>query len=356
MPKAKDRVTIRQVAQVCHVSAMTVSAVLNGTPGQVSPETRDRVLQAVRETGYRLTPAHREPEAHPTAILGVIAGVPGHSLMQPGYYNSILDGVLTAADGLSHHVLLLTSRSFFTDIGRSIRIYCDGRCDGLLVIAPPRASGLVVALQERGLPFVLIGDTGEDSSIPCADVNNEAEAQRVVEYLIDRGHRRIAFFGKPDRYPGDPEAPRSAYQREQGYEKALASRDIRSDPAMKASVGGDDSLAYQQAIQLLGRPPTERPTAIFCWHDAASPPVLNAIQELGLRCPHDVSVVGFDDDPSIAGTQPGLTTIRQPYAAICAAGINILAGLIQKRQDFAPQRLLPAELVVRDSVAPPPLL
>src|SRR5579863_156015 len=121
--------TIRQVARACGVSPMTVSFVLNNHPGQVSEETRERVMRAVREMGYRPT-AVKAADRRLMNTLGVVSGVPTESLMQHGYYSRILRAALVKADATRQNVTLFSSSLLHVHTHRSIRVYCDGRCDG----------------------------------------------------------------------------------------------------------------------------------------------------------------------------------------------------------------------------------
>src|SRR5271166_6498402 len=150
--------TIRDVARACGVSPMTVSFVLNNKPGQVSDGTRDRVLKAVRDLNYRPSAVRRSArmaEERQIHTLGAVVGAPGDSLMEPGYYNAILNGILQGADALGQNVTLFNHSLLHRDTHRAIRVYCDGRCDGLLVVAPCIGSNLVSALRQRGVPITL---------------------------------------------------------------------------------------------------------------------------------------------------------------------------------------------------------
>ena len=352
MSQTRRNPTIRQVALSCNVSPMTVSAVLNNKSSEVGKETRERVLKAVRDMGYRPVPAVRHARQVP--IYGVVAAVEGNSLMQPGYYNSVLRSILTEVDRLGHNVLLFSNAVFHQDPQQSVRLYCDGRCDGIIIIAPPPGSPLVHTIQERGLPFVVIGSTGTSEDVPSVDVHNISEAYRAVEYLIAQGHRRIAFLGDPSRYPGDPFVPYSVMQRRQGYEQALTAHGIALEQSLLTNVGGNDVQTYQQAVQLLRQPVSHRPTAIFCWHDPIATEAYRAVQDVGLRIPADVSLIGFDDNPSSSELEPALTSMRQPYDLMAETAVKLLTEQIEGQVKNPTRRFLPAELIVRRSVAPPP--
>jgi len=339
--------TIRDVARACNVSPMTVSFVLNNKTGQVSAETRERVLKAVRDMGYRLAALDRAPEERTILTLGVVAGIAGDSLMQPGYYSAIMEGLLHAADALQHNITVFTNSLLHTDTHQSIRTFCDGRCDGLFVISPHLGSPLVAALQERGVPFVLIGDTGDVASVPYVDVDNLYEAERIVAYLHAQGHRRIAFLGGPDFV-------RSANQRLEGYRKAIRAQGLilREDFAIGNVYREVEN--YDNARTLMRLPAEARPTALFCWNDTSAAHALHACREMGLRIPDDVSIIGFDDHPSMAALDPPMTTMRQPYREIGRTAFDILLAQLRNLPEIPLQAFLPAERMERASVGPPP--
>lgn len=338
--------TIRDVARACKVSPMTVSYVLNDKSGQVSAETRERVLKVVRELGYRPTAIDPAPTERTIYTLGIVVGIPGHSLFQFGYYSAIVNGILLTTDQLQHNITIFSSSLMHTDTQRSLRVYCDGRCDGLLVIAPHRGSKLVAALQERGIPFVNIGDTGDSEAISCVDVDNIAAGYAITEYLIRQGHRRIGFLGGPDFV-------RSAFHRQVGYHNALKAHGMPIDSSLESVPLLAERLAYERVMEIMQRPKDSRPTAFFCWNDNAVQHALRALHDVGLQVPKDVSLIGFDDHPDTATLDPPVTSVRQPYQEIATRAVEILLARIRGEQTQH-RAFLPTELIVRESVGPPP--
>ena len=328
---------------------MTVSFVINNKPGQVSGETRERVLRTIRELGYRPRASHRTSmtsgnQAH-IHTLGMVAGVPGASMMEIGsYYSSVMSGLLTGADQMSQNLTLFTNSIFHDDAMQSIRIYCDGRCDGLFIVAPNIGSPLVDALHDRGTPFILIGSLDDDESISGIDVDNPAAAKKVMEYLIGQGHRRIGFIGGPDFVL-------STQRRHQGYLETMALHQIPTYPEWQV-IGFHQRIELREQIQQLLHLQQDRPTALFCWNDDVAVQTIQCMRETGLRVPEDISVIGFDNSPLYLSIVPYLTTVRQPYQEIGSKAVEMLLALIADPQ--TPQRAsLPTEIVVRETVGPP---
>lgn len=326
---------------------MTVSFVLNNKQGEVSEETRERVLKAIRDLDYRPRAADHPSKQREILTLGLVAGVGGHSLLQPGYYSSIVNGILTASDRLSHNITLFTNSILHAAPHQSLRIYCDGRCDGLMVLAPHRDSPLVAALIERGVPVVLIGDTGDVDTVSYVDINNVANGRQLTEYLIGLGHQRIAFIG-------GPEFVRSSNQRYAGYCEALNGHGLVVDPELTAVSNLYPTDVDSALERMLRLPHGRRPTAIFGWNDGVASRGIDIAKSLSLRIPLDVSVVGIDDDPNVSMYVPRLTTIRQPYEEIGLAVVRTLIELVRGTASGPTHLLLPTERVEGESIAPPP--
>ena len=337
--------TIRQIAKLCRVSPMTVSFVLNNTPGQVSEDTRERVLRVVREMGYRPRTAIRAKQEATIRTIGFAVGRSGDSFIQPGYHTLILNGVMTATERMDLNVILFHTKLLSGDPHQSIRTYLDGRCDGLIVLAPTIHQPLVGALRERGVPFVLIGDQGDADGITSVDVDNVAEGRRVTEYLIGLGHRRIGFVGGADFI-------RSASDRRLGYRQALEAAGIPYDPELDAGALRSEGLVYEWVVGLVRRKDIELPTALFCWNDTAALRAMTALEDGRIAVPRDISVMGFDDDPRILSCRPPLTSVRQPYQEIGTTAVEELVAHIKDQNRTGKPIFLPARIIERDSTAP----
>lgn len=341
--------TIRDVARACGVSPMTVSYVLNNKAGQVSERTRLRVMKAIRELDYRPTALERSPEARANMTIGVLAGIPGNSLMSAsaaGYHTRIFQNILVAAEADLHNVLVFPNSLLHQDTSRAIRVYCDGRCDGLITVAPSLNDPLIAALKERGFPFVAISNLSDDPTVTCVDIDNRKEAAHAVAYLYTQGHRRIEMLRGPDFVP-------SARQRWEGFYQAMIEFGLHVTPIPEwdGSFWHDD--VYWQALEIARRPANLRPTALFCWNDGWALRALQAMHDAGVKVPDEMSLVGLDDDFGSDTSSPPLTTFRQPYEAISRNAVRLMLEYAKDTSLPPKSLLLPAELIVRGSVAPP---
>ncbi len=341
--------SIKDVALACGVSTATVSRVLNDRNSEVGPETRVRVLATVRRMSYKPGRSFSAP-AHPeTLTLGIVSGIYAKELIAPGYFHEVVQAIQVATDDLGQNALLFAGHLFRSELNQSLRIYCDGRCEGLLVVAPTVGSPLVQSLAARGIPFVLIGDTAEDEQTSYCTLDYMAAACAAVEELLRLGHRRIALL----RGPSDI---RATHQREAGYRQALAAGGITVDERLLFSApphNDEDRDSHKLWLKsIMALPPEERPTALFCYTDGHAVAVQETLTKIGLSVPADVSLIGFDDTLA-ADCDPPLTSVRQPYLEIGRQAVVSL--LAQIRGDLSvPQRVLfHEELICRASVASP---
>lgn len=337
--------TIKDVAKLCGVSAATVSYVLNNGPRTVRPQTRDRVLQAIEQLNYYPNAVARGLQRKRMDTFGVVLPQSGLSPLGNPYFFPILDGIFEAA--MRHHQnTTLFTGTLWLNAQTSLPAYCDGRCDGLLLFAPPMHSDIVPALMAKGVPFVLIGDNGERPDVTSVDVDNVAAAREMTNHLLDHGHRRIALLGGGEHI-------RSTTQRLLGYRQALEARGISFDESLVSSGGYNQKSGYERGLILRQLRSAARPTALFCGNDLIALGVLKAFAEIGLRVPEEISIVGFDDVDAAAQTEPPLTTVRQPLRLVGERATELLYALIHENAEPGQKELLPTELVIRHSVGAP---
>jgi LacI family transcriptional regulator len=211
-------------------------------------------------------------------------------------------------------------------------------CDGAILVTPSSVDATY------GAPVVAVDHNAGSSSLPTVDSDNLAGAVAATEYLLGLGHRRIGLLaGRPDL--------ESARLRERGYRTALAAAGIEVDPKL-VRVGGYQPDSAEEAARLMLQG-DDRPSAIFAANDVSALAAIGTARTLGLDVPRDLSVIGFDNVPESALSEPPLTTIEQPIQQMGFEAVELLIGLIEKRSELATQRMLPTQLVVRGSCAAP---
>lgn len=336
---------IREVAKACGVSVATVSYVINNGPRAVHVETRHRVLQTIRELGYRPRSLHVGERAKRTNTIGVLFIYKGQLRDNSAYFRPVLDGILPWATEHDQNILLFNQRDW-SNAHRSLRNYCDGRCDGLLLLSVPSRNDIIPALQERGFPFILLGNAEGMADVPCVDMDNVAAAAQMTNYLLAQGHRRIAMF------PGDT-AHGSAARRVTGYLQALQSSGLPANESLILQGGFEWESGYTRAHDLVRSGKDRLPSAVFCGSDMIALGAIQAFHECGLRVPEDISVAGFDDIAEAAISSPPLTTMHQSLCEQGRRGIEMLHARIHGEGIETPREILPTEIVIRDSVGPP---
>ncbi len=325
--------SIRDVARLAGVSHQTVSRVLNN-PAAVAASTRMRVDRAIAQLGYRPNVAARALKTHRSQLVGVLVA---------------RNSLFVAQDGLSR--LEMTLRD------RGMRVLMSGlagssRSDARHSVAPLLAQGVdavVIAANEAGArelayelagayPVVVLtpGVTAE-AGLSSAAIDLEAGVKDVVAHLVDRGDRLLRHIAGPPTYT-------TTAARATAWIHELNHRELPVRPIV--NVVNTAQGGYDAARAILDH---DVPDAIFCFNDLVAIGAIRALQERGLRVPHDVAVVGVDDMPGADHVLPSLTTLRQPLQDLGEVGATLLLELLAGQP--ARSALIAPELVVRESSA-----
>jgi LacI family transcriptional regulator len=328
------RVTISDVARAAGVSVATVSKVVNGRYG-VAPATSERVMEVISQLGYEASLVASSLRRSRTNVIGIlVAG------FDP-FASELLKGISAEAIGEGYE-LLAYSGAISDDnlVGwerRSLSRLGGTLIDGAIIVTP------TVATPTGTVPVIAVDPhTGPGGPSTVAS-DNVGGARAATRHLIELGHRRIAHVrGRTDL--------ESAHLREQGYRHELAEAGIPFDPDLVRDGGYRSLWATEAARTLLTMP--DRPTAIFAANDLSAFGVMQVAEELGLRVPQDLSVVGFDDIPEAASGNPRLTTVAQPLREMGAHALRMLLALLAGGE-IEQHAQMPARLVVRETTAPP---
>ncbi len=337
---ADRRPTSADVAARAGVSRATVSFVLNQRADvKISPATRERVLAAAAELGYHPHAPARQLAGGSSLTLGLVLLQTPEQVAGDALLAETLRGLSTAARTAGYRVLvesIVPGEDGYADILRT------RRAEGLVISGPRRDDAALDALVRERFPIVLQGSLPE-FGVPSVDVDNMAGARLAVEHLLELGHRRIACVTNA------PLAYTAAAERLEGYRQALRAAGSPFDEALVAEGAFDAPSGHLAMTRLLA---AEDVTAVFVASDVVALGAIGAIRESGRRVPDDLSVVGFDDIPLAAYLDPPLTTIRIPAFELGLAAGQALVDRVANRP-VADRTLLPIELVVRASTAPP---
>ncbi|MGD9227739.1 MAG: LacI family DNA-binding transcriptional regulator [Desulfobacterales bacterium] len=330
---------IQDVAKRAKVSIATVSRVLNDSKHKVRPQTRARVLAAVRKLDYRPNALARGLQMKRTMTIGVI--IP--DISNP-YYAEIVRGIQDVADEKGYNILLQNTDRKQERIIKSIHLLREKIVDGVIFSGGIiHENATLSALNELRERVVVIGR--HEVNFPAALVDNIGGAAEAIQHLIDLGHRKIAFIGGPKNSA-------TMIDRLKGYESALARNGC---PLKKNRLKWGDltpESGYTVATALLSQ--KDRPTAIFASNDMMAFGSLHAARKLGLTVPDDVAVVGFDDVALCAFVQPALTTVQIPRYGIGVGAMQMLIDLISgntfDRIQWFKTRLMPRESTLKQTL------
>jgi DNA-binding LacI/PurR family transcriptional regulator len=343
-------VTLKTVADRVGVSAMTVSNAFS-RPDQLSAPLRERILAVAAELGYvGPDPAARTLARGATGTVGILlTESPGHAFTDE-FSVAFLAAI---AEELARTGLALT----LLPSGRagSVIPTRDVAMDGAIAYSCRPGVDGIDWLRRRRLPLVFV-DQDPEPGYATINVDDRGAAAAAARHVVELGHRRIAVLqlghgADEDADPGDWWVSR---QRLAGWLDVLGEAGI--EPTMLRSTSSTQEAGAETVRELLAGP--DRPTAVLCFSDTLAAGVLRAAEDVGLRVPEDLSLVGFDDVPLARRLRPALTTIRQDVAEKGRLAAAALAATVARHRAGEPPEiehlLLPTELVVRDSTAPPP--
>ena len=324
---------IQEVADLAGVSITTVSRVINKI-SSVSEANRKRVEEAVRRLKFVPSPAAQALARGVTrnTISLVIPRYEG--IFYSFYALELIRGIGTLCDVLKLDLLL-----HLTD-GRDA-LGCKVVSGIIFADIIGNRQQLEWALSES-IPTVVINNFVEDLKVSCIAVDNLKGSKDAVNYLISLGHKKIAHIA------GDT-ITQSAALRLEGYKEALVENKIKENPEyiIKTDYSRGEARQAAEKLLLLKDPPT----AIFIASDSMALEVIAVIMEKGRKVPEDISIVGFDDNPSSLYGAVAITTVRQPLIKMAEEGVKELNSLINGKKELTTVKL-PAELVIRDSCGP----
>ncbi len=331
--------TIRDVAKRAGVGVATVSRVLNDSTA-VSPITRQKVQTAIEELNYSPSPIARRLSLGRTMTIGVIAPF----FIRPSYVERLRGVEAALADSeydfIIYNVETVARRNdCFRDVPRQERV------DGLLIMTLPPDDEEVENFIQAGMPTVLID--GMHPRLSHVMIDDVAGGRQATQHLIDLGHRNIGYIS--DLLQESPFGFRPVADRYAGYRQALANAGIEFRPEYHRQGELTRREARRLAHELLTLP--NPPTAIFAYSDTQAFGVLRAAQDLGLKVPEQLSVIGYDDIEIAEFLH--LTTIRQHLYESGVQGAELLLSEIINPLSRPQEIILPTTLVIRDTTAPP---
>lgn len=346
-----DKKGIVQIAAALGVSPSTISRALRPeTAHLVSAHRRKQIMDLAEQQHFSPNPGARMLRKGINATLTVVVPL-DENIFFSEYYGRFLAGTLhaAAARGWGVHICTLQRRE--NGSFREAMQHLSLDSSGIIYLAEPLTRHDLEELKGYRRPFVLtkstlpVGADIRELGIPVVGVDNLSGARSVASLLIQLGHRRIGLLL-------GPEGSRDAHERKQGYLDMLQKAGITPRPewmfsgAFSAETGRTGLKQFLQGA--------ERPTAICCANDEIAFGAISAATLAGVRCPDDISVVGFDDGIWATACQPALTTIRQPLADLAerAVGLVVEAASAPGQARRVTLDDMPAPMMIRESTRP----
>jgi LacI family transcriptional regulator len=329
--------TILDVARVAGVGRTTASDALRGR-GRIAPATRDRVLAAVEQLGYRAHVGARDMRRQRTEIVGVVVG----DLFDP-FCAELTAHIEQIASERGYRVLLATAGADLKAETKAIASLMEHRVAAVILISFTGDQSVRDTVGAH-TPVVCIGYEGPHGV--SIGIDDRRGGRLATEHLVQLGHRRIAYVsssGVPHKTDRD---------RRDGYRNALRGAGIPPDRRLVLRLeAGPEQERYARMRELLSQP--ERPTAVFGVSDITALELMSCANGLGLRVPENLSVVGFDDIMMARMPMIALTTVAQPIAELAQRGVDTAIALIEEPDALTRAPRIEPELIVRCTTGPP---
>ena len=334
--------TIQDVARKAQVSVKTVSRVMNRYE-HISPKTREKVERAMEELNYAPSAIARQMRLGDNQSIGVLLADP-----RSGYQSELNHALLKACSKAHRYLATELFDEDNPDWRGQVAHFLDRSRVTNMVLVPPICDSTQIhdLLRERSVRFVLISPSRPVAGASAVAMDDRQAAREVTEHLLSLGHTRIAHITGRDEHI-------VTVLRRLGYQDAIQAAGLGDDCDGLIEKG---NFSFRQALvcaeNLLSRP--SRPTAIFAANDHMAVAVMMTAHKMGLSVPEDLSVAGFDDTPMGRSIWPSLTTVAQPFDALCDTAVSLVSDAQKAPGTASEIHILQHSLITRGSIGPAP--
>jgi DNA-binding LacI/PurR family transcriptional regulator len=328
-PKTKRRSTIKEVAELAGVAKTTVSHAISGKR-PVAPETRERVFKAMRQLQFTPNPIAQRLAGQPSHAIGLVVPLASSTLgdVEIRFISSIAEVI----NRRNYTFLTLSSPHIGVDELRNI--LSSGMVDGLVMMRIQVDDERVQLLRELNVPFVMIGRTRDNKDLTYVDLDGEAASKLAVNYLVELGHRHLAFICPEDLNFG------FAYRVVKGYKQACRKHEL---PLIMAPAEPSDDAGYRSMKRLL----TDHPelTAVVVWSDVVAIGTISALRDAGRKIPDDMSLISFDRSEQLPLALSDLTIVDTRPEVVGIQAAEMLIDLLKQAPLAKTQILMPPRLI-----------
>lgn len=329
------KVTIKDIARMAGTSPATVSRVVNRSESGVGDEMREKIMQIIKETGYKPNLIAKSMITNRTHTVAFLSP----EIVNP-FYHDIIRGVNDYAMQHQYNVLLYNTNKDIEKQTSNVDMLLSRGADGVILVGYLENMAAMISDTLKNVPLVILDRLSRTSEIGQVYTDNAGSSYQMTKYLIEMGHRRIGCIIGPMEFD-------VIRERLKGYKKALKEYDIPIDPALIKEGDLTAQSAKEPAKELLADPTV---TAIYCFNDLMAYGVYQLCSEIGKNIPDDVSVAGFDGIVYSEYLTPPLTTVRQPGYEIGVQAMKQLLQIIDDNKVTRGRIRLDNELLVRKSV------
>jgi LacI family transcriptional regulator, galactose operon repressor len=337
----RPAITIRDVARAANVHPGTVSRALNEeTRALVNPDTAQRVIRAAEELGYRPNRIARGLKTSRSHTIGVLIPDITNPLFPP-----ILRGIEDRLGDAGYTSLVVNTDNDAERERQHLEAMRDRQVDGFISATARLDRELLAELAAVGTPLVLVNRRLDDGSVPAVTVDDRKGIALAVEHVVALGHKRVGHVAGPQNLS-------TGHRRHLGFIRAMRAAGLKA-PAKQVSFGEvfTEDEGARACAELLDAAPDV--TAIVAGNDLMAIGCYDTLEQRGLSCPDDVSIVGFNDMPFVDRLRPPLTSVRIPKREMGQVAAELLLEQLEDAPATPPEILLEPELIVRGSTAPP---
>lgn len=334
--------TIKDVARAAGVSLATVSRTLN-TPEMVNAEVQKKVLEAIKELGYSPNYAARSLARKKTEAIGIVL-----NKMYDPFFFDLMRGFEEGSKGTQNKIVYTSAPSRdYRSKEKNVRYLSNGVVDGIILYGSYQSDEVVINyLEATNFPFIMIENELPQHKTNNLLIDNRGGEAEAVEFLIKKGHRRIAYIcGDPNR--------RVMTDRLSGYIDAVQRNQlIINEGYIQYANNYTDGYEIMKTFAAYG---DNRPTAVLCSDDSIASYAIRCAIDLGLRVPEDISVMGFNNQ-SVLPTGyrgPNITSMEQPLFQIGLDSVQLLSEILEKEKTEKIHKVYPVKLVEKESTAAP---
>ncbi len=337
-----EKITIKDVAKEAGVSVSTVSRALS-KPENVKKEYVKKVLKAVEKLNYTPSIIAQNLKGRLNNIGIILNASTDESFLSP-YLSEVLRGIMTVTQEKHYFIQLLSCDRDEENTKELISLYKSGRVDGFILLSSKLEDMFIRSFVENNIKFIINGNVYDENlldKVYTVDTLNEEDSFLAVSYLLKLGHRKIAMINSSTEYTVN-------YERYMGYKRAFKEYNEPEDKDIVLETG-DDIENIKSVVRSLLLKRTDI-TAIFCKNDIKARIVMNVADELGIKIPEELSIVGHNNTYLSEIAKPKLTTVRVP---IYEMGRELAKGIVAliNKEPFEKRIIFDTELQLKESCA-----